>query len=342
MISQCTQKPFLILTSAQVHAKYLFSCLTQCLCYDPNVFVDHTIQAPNAKQHLQLVNFHISLIKNKTSSVLSFISLTISNFPYQTSRNTHTLHLPNLDSRRLQVKMQLENVWRWLDAVDEDHLDPLVQWGLAPLQGLSQDPPRRPESVFCGDKARYQPHEKPHHAEDASLVRSIPPAKILLRDGSIRTTRKLGNDASDVETRKHPQLLQPGLGTSSGTTVPFQQRRGAPSTRKLKFLGREGNIDSGDSKRLPTFTERSRVRGLSQALQPNPNTVDHVKEPVTIDCEGARVLGGYQHNGLKDLPSMSPKLHGNTNAEEKVLHRSNAIRRPSNLRAEPKARPKYW
>ena len=238
--------------------------------------------------------------------------------------------------------MQLENVWRWLDAVDEDHLDPLVQRGLSPLQGLSQDPPRRPESIFCGDKARYQPREKPHNAEDASLVRSIPPAKILLRNGSIRTTNRVGNDTRDVENKKHPQLLQPGLGTISGTTFPFQQRRGAPSTRKLQFLGREGNIDSADPKRLPTFTERSRVRGLSRALQLNPEILDHVKEPVTIHCEGARALGGYQHNGHKGLPSMSPEVHGNTNAEEKVLHRSNAIRRPSNLRAEPKARPRYW
>ena len=238
--------------------------------------------------------------------------------------------------------MQLENVWRWLDAVDEDHLDPLNQWGLSPLQGFPQDPPRHPENVFCGDQATYQPLEITHNPEDASLIRSIPPAKILLRNGSIRTTSRVGNDTRDVENKKHPQLLQPGLGTSSGTTIPFQQRRGAPSIRKLQFSGREGKIDSADPKRLPNFTERSRVRGLSQALQPNPEILDHVKEPVTIDCEGARVLGGYQHNGLKDLPSMSPELHGNTNAEEKVLHRSNAIRRPSNLRAEPKARPRYW
>ena len=238
--------------------------------------------------------------------------------------------------------MQLENVWRWLDAVDQDHLDRLDQWGLSPLQSFPQDPPRHPESVFCGDKATYQPYNKNHNAEDASLVRSIPPVKILLRNGSIRTTRKIGNDVSDVENKKQSQYLQPGLATSSETTMPVQQRRGAPSTRKLQFSGRECNIDSADPKRIPIFTERSRVRGLSEPLQPNPVILDDVKEPVAINCEGARVLGGHQHKGLKNLPSMSPESHGNTNAGERVLHRTNAIRRPSNLRAEPKARPRYW
>ena len=242
--------------------------------------------------------------------------------------------------------MQLENIWRWLDAVDEDHLEPLDQWGLSSLQGFPQDFPHLPQSVFFGDKATYQPYNKNDTPENASLDRSNPPAKLLLRNGSIRTTRKSGNDVSDVENKKHPQLLQAGLGTSSGTTVPVQQRRGqrrgAPSIRKLQLSGREGNIDSFNPNRLPTFPERSRVRGLSEALHPNPITLDDVKEPIAISCEGARVTGGYQYNGLKDLSSMSPELHGNTNSAERVLHRSNAVRRPSNLRAELKAPPNYW
>ena len=35
--------------------------------YDPKVFVDHPIQALDAKQHLQLVNLHFSPIKDRTS-----------------------------------------------------------------------------------------------------------------------------------------------------------------------------------------------------------------------------------------------------------------------------------
>ena len=231
--------------------------------------------------------------------------------------------------------MQLGNIWRWLDAVDEDHLEPLDQWGLSLLQGFPQDFPRLPENVHLGDNATYQADNKNHTPEDASLVRSIPPAKLLLRNGSIRTTGKPANDVSDVENNKHPQLLQAGLRTRPGTTFPIQQRRGAPSFRQPQLPGREGNIDSFNPKGLPTFPERSREHGLSEALQPNPIILDDVKEPIAIGCEGARVVGGYQHDGLKDLPSI-------TNAGERVLHRSNAVRRPSNLRAEPKAHARYW
>ena len=238
--------------------------------------------------------------------------------------------------------MQLENIWRWLSVVDEDHLEPLDQWGLSPLQGFPHGFPRLPQSVLFGDEATYQPYNKNNTAEDASLVRSNPPAKLLLRNGSIRTTSKSGNDVGDGENKKHPQLLQAGLGTSSGTTIPFQQRRGAPSFHKLQISGTEDNLDSFNPKNLPTLPERSRVRGGSEALQPNPVILDDVRKPIAIGCEGARVMGGYRHDGLKNLPSILPKLHGDVNAGESVLHRSNAIRRPSNLRADPKARPGYW
>ena len=238
--------------------------------------------------------------------------------------------------------MQLENIWKWLDAVDEDHLEPLDQWGLSPLQDFPQDFPRLPQSVLLGDKGPFQPYNKNHTPEDASLLGSNPPAKLLLRNGSIRTTRKSGNSVSEVEIKNHPQSLQAGLGTSSGTTIPVQQRRGAPSFRELQFSGREGNIDSFNPKRLPAFPQRSRVRDLSEALQQHPVILDDVKRPIAIGCEGARVKVEYQHDGLKDHPSILPKLHGDINAGERVLHRSNAIRRPSNLRAEPKARPGYW
>ena len=238
--------------------------------------------------------------------------------------------------------MQLENIWKWLDAVDEDHLEPLDQWDLSTLQGFPQDFPRLPQSVLSGDMATFQPYNESHTPEDASFVRSNPPAKVLLRNGSIRTTRKSENGVSDVENKNHPQSLQAGLGTGLEMTFPVQQRRGAPSFRQLQLSGREGNIDSFNHKKLPPFPERPRVRSLSEAVQSNPIILDDVKEPTAIGCEGARVLGGYQHDGLKDLPRTLPKLHGDINAGERVLHRSNAVRRPSNLRADPKARPGYW
>ena len=238
--------------------------------------------------------------------------------------------------------MQLESIWRWLDAVDEDHLEPLDQWDLSPLQGFPHGFSRLPQSVLFGDEATYQPNNKNHTPEDASLVGSNPPAKLLLRNGSIRTTRKSGNDVDDVEIKKHPQLLQAGVGTGPGTTVPVQQRRGAPSFRKLQISGKEGNLDSFNPKNLPTFPERSRVRGRSEALHPTLVILDDVKEPIAIGCEGARVMGGYQHDGFKNPPSILPRIHGDINAGDRVLHRSNAVRRPSNLRAELKARPGFW
>lgn len=88
-----------------------------------------------------------------------------------------------------QPKMHPENVWRWLDAIDQDHLDPLDQWGLLPSPRRSQDKPPRSKNVFDGSGGEiHQQNKGKHNAELASLQAYTPPAGILLRNGSIRPT----------------------------------------------------------------------------------------------------------------------------------------------------------
>lgn len=247
------------------------------------------------------------------------------------------------------------NVWQWLVTVDEDHLDPLDQWGAPPPRRPAQD--RSPRSIgasSCSDGETYEQYNNKCNAEVASLLESIPPTGILLRNGSIRFTghnpKIFSHDAEnenhpqslvpgfpqtfaqDLEKWNRPQSLIPSVATDSAAT---SQQTDAPSTRRLQTSGREGNSDSPNRKRLPTFPERARVRGLSGVLHSTPVIHVEVKDPVAINCQGARVVGGYQQNGLQSLPSMSKHSRRNTTAGEGALHRSNAVRKPSNVRAEP-------
>lgn len=218
--------------------------------------------------------------------------------------------------------MHSEEVWKWLDAIKEDRLDPLDHWG-AP-------PPQRPRSlsVSGGDnKEAYQQYNSKRTAEVASKLDTMPPAGVLLRNGSVRLTNQdPKNIAHDAKNENHPLSLVPGFPTSS---------------KVLQTSGREGNSDACKPKRLPSFIERVRARGLPGPLRSTPVINVEVEDPVAINGQGARVVGGYQQNGLQDLPSMSKKSRRDTTAGEGVLHRSNAVRKPSNVRAEPKAHPKY-
>lgn len=218
--------------------------------------------------------------------------------------------------------MHAEEVWKWLDAINEGRLDPMDHWG-AP-------PPRRPRSISVssgGEKETYQHYNSKRNAEVASLLESIPPAGILLRNGSVRLTGQNPEIfAHDLENENHPQSLTPGFPASS---------------KVLQASGREGKIDPCEPKRLPSFFERARVHGISGAKRSIPVIHVEVKDPVDMNCQGARVVGGYQQNGLLNLPSMSKKTRRDITAGEGVLHRSNAVRKPSNVRAEPKVYPKY-
>lgn len=255
--------------------------------------------------------------------------------------------------------MQPENVWKWLDAVDQDHLDSLDQWGIPPPQRPPWSIPPRSDSFTHGsDGETYQQYNEMRNAEAASLLKAMPPAGILLRNGSIRVTKQnprffawdVKNEnhpqsllpgfpkslAADVENKNNPMSLGPGFPASS---VATGQRTDTSSPRELQISGREGNERSENPKRLPSSVERGRDLGHSGSLRSIPTIHVEIKDPVAINCQGARVVGGNQQNGLQSLPSMREKPRRNTTAGEGALHRRNAIRRPSNVRAEPKARP---
>ena len=257
--------------------------------------------------------------------------------------------------------MHPENVWRWLDAIDQDHLDPLDQWGLPPSPRRSQDKSPRFKHVFDGTGGEiHQQYKEKHNADLASLQESIPPAGILLRNGSIRLTgQSPGALGYDAENDNHPQSLVPGLPACLTHTVEkedrFQslvpanstsseatgQRTNAPRTRQLQTSGRERNSDSTNPKRLPTSAERARVRDFSGV--PHSISVTHVeaKDPIAINCQGARVVGAYQQDGLPSPPSMAEKSRRSTSAGEGALHRRNATKRPSKVNAGPNSHPRY-
>ena len=254
--------------------------------------------------------------------------------------------------------MRPENVVKWLDAVDQEHLDPLDQWGVPPPQRPPQDIPIRSESISDGgDGETYQQYNRKRNAEVASLLKYVPPAGILLRNGSIRVTGQSPQVlAYDAENENYPQSLVLGLPkcfahnvekeNRSQSLVPAfttsseasGQRTDAPPTRQLQISGREGNVVSPKPKRLPTSLERARVRDLSGASLSPPIIHVEVKDPVAINCQGSRVVGCYQQKDLQSLPSMAVKSRRNTSAGEGALHRRNATRRPSNFHVGPRAR----
>lgn len=253
-----------------------------------------------------------------------------------------------------EAKMQPEDVWKWLGAVDQAHLHPLDQWGVPSARRPAQDTVSQSGSVSDSNGGEtYEQYNRKHNAEVATLLQTVPPAGILLRNGSIRFTSQNPNlFAHDVKNGNHPQSLLPGFPTSLESeclqslgpgfptiSIATGEQPDTSSTRGLKVSGREGNEHSDHPKKLPTFAERARDLGNSGVLHSTPVIHAEVKDTVAINCQGARVVGGYQQNGLQNLSSMRDKSRRKTTAGERALHRSDAIRRPSNLRAEPKARP---
>ena len=223
--------------------------------------------------------------------------------------------------------MHSEDVWKWLDAVDQENLNALDQWG---------EPP-------------------PPHSHNADAAKSLPPSAILLRNGSVRMT---GPNSSflvhDVDNQNRPESLVPGVPTSiahdaggdnhSQLLAPdiittgsetIDQRADSSSARHQHTSAGEGDDDPVSPKRLPTVPERARVRGLSGVvLQSVPVIQVEVADPVAVNCQGARVVGGNRPNGLRSLPRMATmsRRHTNANAGEGALHRSNALRKQSFVR----------
>ena len=248
--------------------------------------------------------------------------------------------------------MHAENIWKWLDAVDQNHLDPLDQWGVQALQHCSRKVLPRSDIILCDrDGKSSQQHNGERNGEAASPLKSTTPSGILLRNGSTRVigptstclAYNVDNDnhhkplvsgfpkkvALDVKSENCPQSVAPGITTTSEAT---HQRADASSTPQPQSSGREGNGVSVHRKRLPTYAEKARAPAPSGDLQSVPMVQVGVINPVAVECQGAKVVGGYQRNGLRTLLSTKSMSRRHTSAEEGALHRSNALRRPSNVR----------
>ena len=276
--------------------------------------------------------------------------------------------------------MQHEGIWKWLDAVEQEYLDPLDQWGIPPPRRRTEITPPR---------------------EVASHLQYAQPAGILLRNGSIRATNQnpkfvahdVKNDnhpqsllpgfpthcARRFEGENHPQSLEPGFSTKLEKELESEnhprslrpgfrmniaqgmedgdclqspipafttsakvtgQRTDASQIRQLQTSGREGNSRSANPKRLPSFTERAGVHGLSRALHSTPITPVEVKDPVAIECQGARLVGGHQQNVLRTPLATLKKSWKNMIDGDGALQRSNATKRHASVRAGRKAHPK--
>ena len=229
--------------------------------------------------------------------------------------------------------MQPENVWKWLDAVDQEHLDPLDQWRLPTLQLPTQKTALESDNVFRGV------YETLLHADAASPLKPTPPSGLLLRTGNIRM---IGSTSSsdDVEKKEHPKPLvpsSPATVTVEGKREPCvrprnpsisitpkatgQRARTSPTTHRAQSSAKETTHIPIRRKRVPTYLERAHT----EALKSIPVIRVEVTDPVAVECQGARVVGG-------DVQSKTGSSRRHTTAAgEGALHRSNALKRPSNV-----------
>ena len=227
--------------------------------------------------------------------------------------------------------MQPESVWKWLDAVDQEHLDPLDQWCAPTLQVPTQKAALKPDNVFRGGG-----DDALHHADAASPSKPTPPSGLLLRTGNIRMIGSMSS--SDVGNKEHPVSLVP----NSPATVTVEVKRKpsfqpvAPSTIITpKAIGQRTHHApthqvqfSADTKNIPIRRKRVPTyfgRAQTEALQSIPTIQVEVADPVAVECQGARVAGGSAS------PRSNSRRH-TTATGEGALHRSNAVKRPSNVR----------
>ena len=228
--------------------------------------------------------------------------------------------------------MQPESVWKWLEAVDQEHLDPLDQWRVPTRQIPTQETVPKSDNVFRGRDARLL------HADAASPLKAAPPSGLLLRTGNIRMIGL--NSSSDEGKKQHPKppvpnspatvtvdvkrkpSFQPAAPSTVITPKATGQRAHPSPTRPLQPAAQEGKHIAIRRKRLPTYLERAHT----EALQTIPVIQVEVTDPVAVECQGARVEGG-------DMSSkMSSSRRHTTATGEGSLHRSNALKRPSNVR----------
>ena len=227
--------------------------------------------------------------------------------------------------------MQSENIWKWLDTVDQEHLDPLDQWGVPTLQDSTQKAALKSDNVSRGGE------ETKLHADAAGPLKFKPPSALLLRTGDIKMIGS--NSSSDVGKEEHPKPLAPGspaLATAEVKRKPCSQpvapstiitpkatgQRAHPSpTRRVHFSAEDTKHIPIRRKRLPSYLDRAHT----EALHSIPVIQVEVTDPVAVECQGARVVEG-------NMPSKTGSSRRHTTAiGEGALHRSNALKRPPNV-----------
>lgn len=234
--------------------------------------------------------------------------------------------LDRIDSS--QAKMHAELVWKWLDAVDQAHLDPLDQWGIpAPQQHPRAITPGS-DIIPCNSGGKTdQQYNGEGNSDAASHRKSTPPSGILLRSGDIRI---IGANSTSLA-----QIVE----NDKDSKAPHQQAD-ASLTRQPQLSEREGNGFSIPRKKLPTLAGRACSPDVSGVLQPIPVVQIEAIDPVAVDCQGARVVGGYQRNNLQILQSETNVSRRHTTAEGAALHRSNAFKGHPKVRAASKGSEK--
>ena len=292
--------------------------------------------------HLSNVRMLIEHMKSLPSLPSSFPEL-ISPSPHSRSQQ---LIFDHTDSS--QPRMRAENVWQWLDAVDQDDLDLLDQWGVPSPRHPSRSTSPGSDSVSRdGDGEPWQQYDGKRNTDIGRTLESTPPSGIPLRNGSIRMTG--GNStffAYDVVNENHPKSLVPGLPTNVAHDVKSEtpsrllfpgittseatgHRVETPAIRQLPAWKKEGNSDSLDVVKIVIRPGLARTYLPSGNLQSAPVIQTKVMDPLAINCQGARVVGGYEQHGLQNF---AVKSRRNTSAADTALHRSNALKRPLNVR----------
>lgn len=209
-----------------------------------------------------------------------------------------------------QLRMQPESVWKWLDAVDQDHLDPLDQWGVPTSQAPTQRTSLKSDNVF-----RDRDEELPH-GDPAIPVKPTPPSGLLLRTGNIRMIGS--SSSSDADKKDHSKLPIPGSPTTGTVDV---KRKPCPQPMASTNMPIR-------RKRLPTYFEKAHT----DALQTIPVIQVEEADPVAVEGQGARVVG-------ESMPSKTSNSRRHTTAAgEGALQRSNAIKRQPNIYSGSRSR----
>ena len=235
-----------------------------------------------------------------------------------------------------QVGMRPEGVWKWLEAVDQEHLDPLDHWRVPTLQIPTQQTALKSNNVFRSHDARLI-----LHTDALSPLNAPPPSKLLLRTGTVRMIGT--NPSSDEGKNQHPKPLVPNNSLATVTLdlkrKPCSQPVVAPSTvtspkataqpahpsptRPLQPSNQETKHIAIRRKRLPTYLERAHTE---ETLKSIPVIQVEGTDPVAGEGLGERVVGGDRSG-----KGGNSRRH-TTAAGEGALRRSNALKRSFNRR----------